>query len=338
MTMRIAVTELIDLSDVNLGRLLAIDPNPSIYSNEATSGKEWLDRCKGHEIVCSGKAGMTEPVSDNPLDLAVYHLDPGTKVFYPYATVANVEQNLLREAGITFAYAPGSNKEAVAEWVIMMCLALGRRFPSVVNQLNPTVKIPRLKGLAGNRIAILGMGNVGWATASLAAPMGMRIATYTRGYQNWITADAEAEGRLGVQFERFSGEQGLYDCVSQADYVINCFSRKPSNAGLLNLKFFRAIKRGGFFVSMTNILIWDRFGLFEVLDQGHLAGAAIDVGDKSPGNVTHPIYVEVANHPLILATGQTAHYTDHSQAVSHGMMLDSMEALARGTVIPHLWA
>jgi len=337
-TTRIVITEKMDLLPAQWERLHAIDPNPSIYNYATRSAQEWHGRCEGHEIVCSGKTGMTSPMSDNPLDLAVYHLETGTRVFYPFTTVANVNRDLLRAAGVTFAYAPGSNKHAVAEWVVLMMLALGRQFTSVVNQLDATVEIPRLKGLAGNRATILGMGNVGWEVATRLAPMGMRIATYTSLFQRLMPANERLERSLGVEFEGFYGEADLYNCVREADFVINCLSRKLGNEGMLNRKFFDAIKQGAFFLSMANPEIWDMGALEDVLDSGHLAGAGIDVGDRAPADVTHENYVRMANHPRILATAQTAHYTDHTQVVGYGMMLKSMEASIRGVEIPYLWA
>lgn len=90
----------------------------------------------------------------------------GSKVrFVGSATIGtdHVDLDALAQAGIRFAHAPGCNAMAVAEYVLQVALhwAVGRRQP-----------------LAGCRVAVVGVGNVGSRVAALLAALGCQVLPY----------------------------------------------------------------------------------------------------------------------------------------------------------------
>lgn len=90
----------------------------------------------------------------------------GSKVrFVGSATIGtdHVDLDALAQAGIRFAHAPGCNAMAVAEYVLQAALhwALGRRQP-----------------LAGCRVAVVGVGNVGSRLAALLAALGCEVLPF----------------------------------------------------------------------------------------------------------------------------------------------------------------
>lgn len=282
------------------------------YENEAATVEEWLDRCEGFPYVCSGKTGLTWP---NGIEGAfgIYSLAAGTVVSHPFVNVAMISPALLQEAEVQLGYAPGSNRRAVVEWVIWMALDLFRGFSHAVNLQDPTKQLVRTRSLIGKTISILGVqGAVGSELASVAEAMGMVVQGAQRG-------------------------MNLYDAVAQADVVVNCLSSLPENRNILNEAFFRAMSPGSYFITMTNPVIWSIEGLLKVLDEGHLAGAAIDVGNKGPGDVSAETYQKVVGHPQVLATPQVAHYSDHSASVSYDMMIENIEAAITGGEVRYRW-
>src|SRR5262245_39041681 len=87
----------------------------------------------------------------------------GSRVrFVATATIGvdHVDLDYLQKKGITFASAPGSNSNSVAEWFIASLLTLAER-----------------KGfsLYGKTVGVVGVGNVGSKVARNAAALGLRV-------------------------------------------------------------------------------------------------------------------------------------------------------------------
>ena len=98
------------------------------------------------------------------------------------------------------------------------------------------------------------------------------------------------------------------------------------------------MKGVSFFASMTTPFIWSTPDLIMMLDNGYLAGAAIDIGDKSPGDITALRYQDVVGHSKIWATPQIAHWTHHTAQVGYDMMLEALTAAIDGTrELPYEW-
>ncbi|NOX55561.1 MAG: 4-phosphoerythronate dehydrogenase, partial [Planctomycetes bacterium] len=72
----------------------------------------------------------------------------------------HIDVDYLRQRGIGFASAPGSNAESVAEYVVAASLTLAER---------------RGMDLSGQRIGVVGVGNVGSRVARNAEALGMQV-------------------------------------------------------------------------------------------------------------------------------------------------------------------
>ena len=311
--MEIVVTSPMDLSTEQKKRLENCG-EVTYHNSEPETVEEWLERCHGFKLVCAGKSGMTWPLSKKDTSrLGIYHLRQGTLVSHPFVNVAMISKEELRAAGVRLSYAPGSNRQAVSEWAMAMLLELFRNFSQAVNLDNDKVKLVRTKSLSGKSIAILGMGAVGQEVARLAEAFGMLVRPFHR-------------------------RDNLYDTVHNVDVVVNCLSSLEENKGMLDQHYFAAMSKGSFFVTMTNPAIWDIDALLDALDSGHLAGAAIDIGNKGPGDVTASTYQKVAGHSRVLATPQIAHFSDLSASISFDMMIENIEAASREETPPYLWA
>ena len=300
------------------------------YEAPPNDAADWLSRCKGYAFVCSGKEGLLWPwlPGGDLNDFGVYYLAEGTTVFMPFADVKRIEAERLKAGGIRLCYAPGSNAEAVGVWVMAAITEHFRTFSKVVNLTDPDVTLARTRDLYDASITVLGgLGAVGSVVTRLALAYGMYVVCYCRKVPNgpdWIP---------GVRYYTDLGSS-----VQSADVVVNCLSSWPQNKELLSLLFFRSMKQGAFFVSMTNPFIWCIPDLITMLDKGHLAGAAIDIGDKSPGDITALRYQDLVGHPKIRATPQIAHWTYHTAEVGYDMMLEALTAAIDGKEeLPHEW-
>ncbi|QQG49673.1 MAG: hypothetical protein HZB70_02645 [Candidatus Berkelbacteria bacterium] len=321
----IVVTSPLDLSEEQknrLGRQLVV----SYHDSEPATAAEWLERCKGFEFVCSGKSGMTWPVKDDGPkdDYALYHLEAGSCVSFPFVNVNLFPKDRVREAGINLGYAPGCNAGSVAEWVMLAILGIYRLPHDEDGDI-----LQRKRSLIGKKLTVLGgNGHVGKEVIKRAQPFDMEVTNFCRHKEDASSAP--------------SCQSDLTLAVADADVVVNCLSSNPENQGMLNAEFFQSMRSGSVFVTMTSPAstggVWVIPDLLAALDSNHLYVAAIDIGNRAPGDETAPTYLEVKDHPAILATPQIAHFTDVSAERSFDMMIDNIEAAIKGELMPYSWA
>ena len=306
MTKKIVVTEPMGLSPEQKERLQSL--GKVVFHDDVPSREDWLKRAGEADIVCSGKSGLNDRIGDKEGTEGVYALKKGTFVSHPYTNTAWMDRGKLKKAGITVSYAPGCNKDAVAEWVLFMALALFRKFPEALNRKKLEPRLQRTESLYGKNIVILGKGNVGTAVGERAEAFHMRVSYLRRG-------------------------DDLAKTVKDAAIAVNCLSSLPANKGILDREFFfDSLPDDAYFISMTNPSLYDVEGMIEALEEGKLRGAGIDIGSSFPGNAEHPDYQKVL-HPKILATPQIGHYADISAKISFDMMIENIAAFLGGKPI-----
>lgn len=274
--------------------------NVTFYDDLAQTPEEWLGRCKGADIVCSGKAGLKEKI---------YELK-NTFFSLPFVGVGWIDKDKIRENNIMVSYCPGCNRDAVSEWAVAMILVLFRQLPKFLKADDlPKNKIPpATSGLTGKKIAILGKGNVGSRVGKICEAFGMKINYFKR-------------------------DDNLLECAKDADAVINCLASDQATKGLLDRKFFYSLKKGAYFISVTDEKIYDIDALIGSLDNGILAGAADDAGGIKVGDVEDPVYKKLAGHPKILVTPHIAYQTDTTNRVANDRMIENIEAWLEGKPI-----
>lgn len=182
----------------------------------------------------------------------------GTRVrFVGTATIGfdHVDLGWLREAGIAFASAPGSNANSVAEYVVAALLVLARRGRFA---------------LEGKAIGVVGVGNVGSRLAAKCQALGMRVLlndpplARTTGDKRFLPLDA----LLDADFITFhvplttTGQDATYRMVDGA-----LLSRLRPSACLLNTSRGQVV---------------DEAALEAALARGRIAAAVLDVWDAEP--------------------------------------------------------
>ncbi len=277
------------------------------------SRDEWLAFVSECSFVISGKQGLSaRDASGHAGTEGIYHAPRGAVISHPFVNVAWVNKKRLAESGVTLLFAPGCNRDAVAEWVLGCALTLYRDLRLSINKREREPKLTRTRSLAGKRVAILGKGAVGTRVGEVLSALNMTVSYLERG------------GSLAA-------------AVRGADLVVNCLSSKAENNKILDSKFFLSdLPKGSVFVSMTNPAIYEVEGLLEAVEKKHIRGAAIDVGGTFPGDTEQEHYKQFTTfldrHPefenLLLVTPQVAHFSDLSQQISFDMAIDNIRHAA----------
>lgn len=269
------------------------------YEDLAKTPEEWSERCKGADVVCTGKFGLKQKV---------YDLE-NVFISLPFVGTGFLDLEKLQARNIKVARCPGCNKEAVSEWIIAMILNLFRDLPSYINKLDSQTRRPEAsKGLVGKNITILGKGDIGSRVGNICEVLEMNVKYFVRG-------------------------DDLNSSIKNADVVVNVLSLNESTIGLLNKKFFDSFKKGSYFITVTSSEIYDAEAMLEALDSNILAGVANDCGSIQFGDVGDPFYVNLAKHTKVLATPHIAHNSDVTDRKGNKMMIDNIEAYIKGEPI-----
>lgn len=296
--MKIVVTNNQSFTDEQRQRLEKLG-DVTFYDYLPQTAEEYLERIKGADIVCSGTAGLQDAY---PQIKDIY-------ITVGFVSVAFVDLDVLRKNNVVLSNAPGVNRHAVSEWVMYMVLGLMRSFPKFVNSEEKFRKDgnlpPLTMGLAGNKMTILGQGNIARQVAKLAKAFNMEVSHFKRG-------------------------DNLADSVKDADVVVNALSSNPSTSKLLGRDFFAAMKKDSYFVDVTRAEIVDEDGLLEALDSGHLAGVASDCGGILVGDTDDPLYQKLLSHERVLVTPHVSYNTPMSMKLGADVMIDNVEAFIKG--------
>jgi erythronate-4-phosphate dehydrogenase len=194
---------------------------------------------------------------------SVTHVDrdllEGTPVeFVGSATIGvdHVDTRYLKEAGIAFASAPGSNADSVAEYVVSVLLTLMAR---------------RGHRLREQCLGVVGVGNVGSRVAARAEALGMRV----------ILNDPPRE-----RTEESEGWTGLPELLAAADAVsVHVpLTREGTNPTwrMAGAEWFEAMRTGATFINTSRGDVCDEAALRHALETGNLGAAALDVWQNEP--------------------------------------------------------
>lgn len=199
--------------------------------------------------------------------------------------------------GVYVSITPGTNANAVAEYVIGILLMAVRRLGEAVFLLeHGDWNQARREGdeLSAKRIGIVGYGAVGARIARLAAGLNMRVMV-------------SAYDRLD---ECPYPVLPLPELAGMVDVLVVAVPRRATTEGMISEKVMRRMRAGAFLVNIARGGIVDELALVRILDDGVIAGACLDVFAHEPVYPEHPL----VRHPRILATPHIAGSTQQSLA------------------------
>lgn len=272
----------------------------TFYNKSPETSDEWLKRCKGADIICTGMLGFNTD--------KLYELK-NVFISLPFVGVEFLEKQKLINNNIVVSNSPGCNKEAVSEWIIGMMLMYFRRLNKLTRtNLSKKEILETAISLYDKKITILGEGNIGKHLGKICTSLGMEVRFFKR-------------------------RDNLLGSVKDADVVANCLSANATTKGLLNRDFFLSLKKGSFFVSIARPQVYDIKALKEALDKKILIGAADDAGGAKIGDVNDPNYKELFSHPKILVTPHISWNADIERRKSNDMMIENIEKWLKSTPI-----
>jgi C-terminal binding protein len=165
--------------------------------------------------------------------------------------------------------------------------------------------------IRGSTLGIIGCGRIGTATALRAKAFGFDIVFY----DPYVPAGLDKA--LGIR--RVMSPEALAkvsDCVS-----IHCDLNETSR-NLVDAKFIFAMKKGSYIINTARGGIVDERALRMYLENGHIAGAGIDVHVIEP-YISNPTEQPLAGAPNCICTPHTAFYSDEAYVEMRSLAAES---------------
>ena len=227
----------------------------------------------------------------------------------------NVDLDAARAQSIIVTNTPTANAVSVAELTIALMLNLARPI-LVAAEATRRGEWPRTTGLLleGKTVGLVGLGAIGKQVARRLAAFDCRILAHD------VTVDATFAAAHGVTIVP------LETVLSEADFVSLHVPLLPSTRRMVDATFLHAMKPGAFLVNTSRGELIDEDALCDALRGGHLRGAALDVFEREPPGVDHPL----ACLPQVIATPHMGAHSDGAMNAMGRLSLDDCLAVLRG--------
>jgi phosphoglycerate dehydrogenase-like enzyme len=183
----------------------------------------------------------------------------------------------ILSAPVRFTSAKGSYKEPVAEHALALSLALARKIPVRVKATSWGKR--EAVSFYDSKILIVGAGGITEELIGLLKPFRASVLVCRN------QADIPVSGSSDV----FGLEQ-LSEKISQADLVVIACALTDKTRGLFDTELFSKMKPTAFLVNVARGPVIKTADLLAALDQGLIAGAAVDVTDPEPLPDGHPMF------------------------------------------------
>lgn len=233
-----------------------------------------------------------------------------------FTGVDHVDLDAARERGIQVSNAAGYSTEAVAELTVCMMLSLLRNVPQVEQRCRSGRTKDGLVGseLGGKTVGIVGLGAIGRRVAGLCRAFGCEVL----GYKRHVTGE---EGVPCVPLD---------ELLSRSDIVTLHCPLNDASRGLMNAERIGLMKPGSLLINAARGPVVDSQALADALENGHLAGAGIDVFEAEPPlDPAHPLL----HAPHTLLTPHVAFASKESMALRADIVFKNLESWMKGRQI-----
>ena len=239
--------------------------------NQRPSRSQVLERVAGKDaMICL----LTEKVDGELLDAAGPQLRIVANVAVGFD---NIDVPACTARKVAASNTPGVLDETTADFTWTLLMAVARRLVEADHLarsggwLQWNFDLLCGTDVWGKTLGIIGMGRIGRAVARRALGFRMRVI-----YNNSTRAAAEIETELNAEF--MTQDQVL----QQADFVSLHVPLNLKTRGLMGPAEFRKMKKSAFLINTTRGPVVQEAALVEALDQGIIAGAALDVFEREP--------------------------------------------------------
>ncbi|MFH1604549.1 MAG: D-2-hydroxyacid dehydrogenase [Pseudomonadota bacterium] len=173
----------------------------------------------------------------------------------------------------------GIHGAAMSEAAIMAMLALNRDLPRMIrNQDRGAWERWFGRLLDGKTVGIFGVGLIGAALAPRCKALGMTV----------IGVDPIQRSVAGV--DRMVSWDKVRQVIGELDFVVLFLPSTTSTRGIINFDLLAAMKPSAYLINLGRGDVLDDEALIKAMDEGRIAGAALDVFREEPLPRDHPFW------------------------------------------------
>ena len=236
------------------------------------------------------------------------------------AGVDTIDVDAATARGIAVMNAPDGNTLAAAEHALSLLFALARHVPRADAGMKagqwPKAGLTGFE-LEGKKLGVIGLGRIGGTVARKAQGIGMHVAAH----DPFLPASAAGKGSVALKT--------LDELLAWADIVTLHIPRTKETTNLLSEAKMRLMKPGGYIINAARGGLVDEAALLRLLEEGHLAGAALDTFVTEPLQADSPLR---ANSKLILTPHLGGSTSEAQQAVSTILARQIIDFIDTGAV------
>jgi D-3-phosphoglycerate dehydrogenase len=195
--------------------------------------------------------------------------------------VDNVDLAAATRKGIVVTKVPDYCIDEVSDHAMALLLAVARKIPMANAEVHGgTWHMPSVVPIHRLRSSVLGLVGFG-RIPQLVAPKAQAFGLHVIAYDPYVADDVFA--KLGVERVEFS------ELLKTSDYVSIHSPLLPETRGLFNGDVFRQMKPTAYVINTARGPIVDEAALIEVLQEGKIAGAGLDVMEVEPLPADSPL-------------------------------------------------
>jgi D-3-phosphoglycerate dehydrogenase / 2-oxoglutarate reductase len=254
-----------------------------LVRSATTVRKEVIDQCPNLKLIGRGGVGMD-----------------------------NIDVAYAREKGITVINTPASSSQSVAELVMGHLFSLSRflhdSFKNMETGDFSTLKKNYAKGveLRGKTLGIIGFGRIGQSLASYALGAGMDVIAIDQ-YSTPVNISLPLGLNNKIAIE-ITPTTDLKSVLGNLDYISIHVPKQADGSAVIRSSEFALMKKGVRIVNAARGGVIDEIDLIEALNNGTVAGIALDVYENEPNPKKELLY-----HPKIACTPHIGAATNEAQ-------------------------
>ncbi len=296
----------------------------------------------GARIVTLSREGLTdEPVDDVEVLLRGWLSSDAfdrlvaraPRLSWVHSASAGVERALTpaaRERGLVITNARGVFSRPIAEYVLMMILAVSRRLPGLLELQRERTWQP-LEGveLRDVTVGIVGLGSIGRAVGALATAFGCRVVAVRRRSDDSATViagDVESRSLGEVMLDRVGGPEFLPELLGTSDFVVLAAPLTPATQNMIDAAALASMKPGSWLINIARGGLVDDRALLNALRDGQIGGAILDTFRDEPLPPTSPFY----DLPNVIVTPHTSWSSGRVLDRSVELFCDNLRRFAAG--------
>ena len=235
--------------------------------------------------------------------------------------VDNIDIDAATRHGILIVNAPDGNTLAAAEHTVAMMMTVARHIPQADASLRAGKwERKRFVGteVNGKTLGVIGVGRIGREVAQRARGLRMRVV----GFDPYMSR--ERSEKLGIEMCE------LDDVLTQADFVTVHVPITQATRGLIGERELGLMKPTSFVINCARGGVVDEAALSMALEDGVIAGAAIDVWENEP-----PFDSPLVKNPKVVVTPHLGASTREAQVAVAVDVVRDVLAVFRGEPALH---